>query len=327
MVGPAPPYGFGNPVLGAGLIPTPRSLVPMLRRLFQSFLRLRLPSRPVGASCRRVSASRRILLVLHPDLRSQTCWRGGLGNKRGVQGVGLPRLSAIDTGELWSNPALASRPPSTGESEPYEGPDFKEAAVEAKSGGHYFFSTGALLVFVLSGSTIAYAQSDTSGPVATPTHGSMAQASSADKSFVKAALRGGMAEIELGQLAAEKGNSSDVKNFGQKMVRDHTKLGDQMKDVAGKVGVTPPTMLSPMDKALEVKLKALSGDDFDQAYIKAMVKDHQKDLADFKKEAGTGTSAEVKNAAGQGATVVGEHLDMIQKIAQAHHMQVSGGDQ
>jgi putative membrane protein len=129
-----------------------------------------------------------------------------------------------------------------------------------------------------------------------------------------------MAEVKLGQLAADKGNSEDVKQFGQKMVQDHTKLGEQMKGVAGQIGVTPPTMLSPGDKALEAKLKMLSGDAFDKAYIQAMVKDHQTDLADFNKEASNGTSQVVKDAANDGSKVVAMHLDMIQKIAASHNV-------
>ncbi len=148
------------------------------------------------------------------------------------------------------------------------------------------------------------------------------QASAADKTFVKAALKGGNAEIELGKLATQKGASDDVKQFGQQMVDDHGRLGDQMKSVAGQIGVEPPTTLTPMDKALEVRLQALSGDDFDKAYIKAMLKDHEKDLAAFQKEANTGTSSAVKDAAAQGQQVVSAHLDMIREIAAAHNVTV-----
>ena len=143
-------------------------------------------------------------------------------------------------------------------------------------------------------------------------------ASPADKMFVKDALKGGMAEVKLGQLAADKGSSDDVKQFGQKMVEDHTKMGDQMKGVAGQIGVTPPTMVSPADKALETRLQALSGDAFDKAYIRAMVKDHRKDLMDFKKEASSGKSSAVKDAASQGSNVIAEHLKMIEDIARKH---------
>ncbi len=143
-------------------------------------------------------------------------------------------------------------------------------------------------------------------------------ASAADKMFVKKAMAGGMAEVELGQLAAQKGNSDDVKQFGQKMVDDHSKLNDQMKPVASQLGVTPPGSMPPAEKALETRLKGLSGDAFDKAYIQAMVKDHRQDLMEFKKEASTAKSSAVKDAASQGEQVVSEHLKMAEQIAKKH---------
>ena len=174
--------------------------------------------------------------------------------------------------------------------------------------------TACCSVALLSAAPAMFAQDMGSGS------GKMAMASPSDKKFVKEALGGGMAEVELGKLAAEKGSSDDVKQFGQKMVDDHTKLGDQMKEVAGKVGVTPPTMIPAKDKMLKTKLEAMSGDAFDKAYIKAMVKDHQEDEMAFKKEADSGTSPDVKSAASDGEKVVSMHLDMIKDIAKKHNV-------
>jgi putative membrane protein len=145
-------------------------------------------------------------------------------------------------------------------------------------------------------------------------------ASNDDKKFVEAALKGGMSEVDLGNLAVKKGASEDVKHFGQMMVEDHTKLGDKMKTVASEVGVTPPSMTTPSDIALKTKLEVLSGDTFDKAYISAMVKDHEEDLNDFKKEAAGATSPAVKKAAHEGELVVSRHLTMIRKIATAHNV-------
>ncbi len=139
-----------------------------------------------------------------------------------------------------------------------------------------------------------------------------------DKAFVKEALQGGMAEVQLGQLAAQKASSPDVKQFGQKMVDDHTKLGDQMGMVAQQVGVKPPKDLAKKDKQLLAKLQGLSGEEFDKAYIAAMVKDHKKDEGAFKSEAQMAQIPAVKQAAAQGAPVIASHLQMIQQIAQAH---------
>jgi putative membrane protein len=160
---------------------------------------------------------------------------------------------------------------------------------------------------------------------AASTSGTQAQANSttnaggmagADKKFVKEAMEGGMAEVKLGQMASEKGNSPDVKEFGQKMVTDHTKLNDQMKPIASQMGIQPPAELPAKDKALQTKLEGLSGDAFDKAYMSAMVKDHKKDLAEFQKEASSGKNPQVKDAAQQGAQVIQQHLQMAQDVAQ-----------
>jgi putative membrane protein len=149
-------------------------------------------------------------------------------------------------------------------------------------------------------------------------------ASDDDKHFVEAALKGGMTEVDLGKLAADKGASADVKQFGQKMVTDHTRLGQRMKTVAGQIGVTPPSMDTISGMGDEAKLKVLSGKSFDDAYISAMLKDHEDDLEAFKKEVASGTSLEVKRAALQGEAVVKEHLAMIRRIAKAHNVEDDG---
>lgn len=145
-------------------------------------------------------------------------------------------------------------------------------------------------------------------------------ASDTDKKFVTEALKGGMAEVSLGQMAAQKGASEDVKEFGQKMVTDHTRLGDRMKVVATDIGVQPPDNTTLGNTAEKTKLSMLSGKSFDDAYIKAMVKDHEDDLKAFQQEEADGTSAEVKHAAREGAAVIQQHLTLIRKIAAAHNI-------
>ena len=169
--------------------------------------------------------------------------------------------------------------------------------------------SGILACFILASgaATVAVAQNGS-------------DASMGDKHFVSEALKGGQAEVEMGQLAGQMGNSSDVKSFGRRMVTDHTNMGKQMKSVASEEGITPPNSPTMMEQVEIKKLKGLSGDAFDQEYIKAMVKDHESDLNDFKKEAQEGKSGKVKEAAKQGATVISEHLAMIRQIAQAHNI-------
>ena len=139
-----------------------------------------------------------------------------------------------------------------------------------------------------------------------------------DKAFVESALRSRMAEVELGKLAAQKGSSPDVKQFGQKMVADHSKLGDQMQQVAQQMGVHDPKGLSKKDKKLVAKLETLSGSQFDDAYIEAMVKDHKDDLSNFRAEANDTQNSTLRQVAQQDEQVIDGHLQIIEQIAKAH---------
>ncbi len=165
----------------------------------------------------------------------------------------------------------------------------------------------------MNGSMTRAQQSNTMPDGSSPQMGAMQ-----DKKFAKAALAGGMAEVELGQLAEQKSNSEDVKKFGARMVEDHTKLNDQMKPIAASLGVQPPTELMPKDKELMTKLQGLSGDAFDKVYIRAMLKDHKKDEKDFEMEASMGQNQQEKDAAKQGAQMIKEHLQLAENLAKAH---------
>jgi putative membrane protein len=167
----------------------------------------------------------------------------------------------------------------------------------------------SLLALLPSALLTTYAQTSSGTP-----------ASHADKQFVVAAIRGCMAEVELGKLAAEKGTGEDIKQFAQKMVTDHTQLGEQMKRVAHQIGVPPPSTLSPSDRALEARLKTLSADAFDRAYIQAIVKVHEDDLGEFNREIADASSFFVKDAAREGAKVIQEHLDIIRNIARNNNV-------
>jgi putative membrane protein len=153
---------------------------------------------------------------------------------------------------------------------------------------------------------------------------SASQQSMVDQAFVRKALEGGAAEVQLGQLAQQKSQSEDVKQFGQKMVQDHTQLGDQIKPIAQQLGVKEPKGPSKKDKQLMAKLEALSGPQFDEAYIQAMVKDHKQDMKDFKDAAQVTQDPNVKQVAQQGAGVISQHLQLIQQIAQSHNVDVNG---
>ena len=167
--------------------------------------------------------------------------------------------------------------------------------------------------------------------------------SASDRKFVMEAAHGGMMEVELGRLAAQKGASDDVKQFGQRMLDDHSKTNEELMQLAKTKGITLPSpgdqaMMNvahqgagkenqgPMDKhhqemmkhqKIMSKLTSLSGAEFDRAYMEIMVKDHKKDVAAFEKEAANGGDADLKRWAAEKLPTLRDHLQQARTIEAA----------
>jgi putative membrane protein len=135
-----------------------------------------------------------------------------------------------------------------------------------------------------------------------------------DQQFVNEAARGGMLEIELGQLAQKNGESSKVKSFGQQMVTDHTRLNDELGNAAKKDGFQVPAGLSTKQREEVQALSKISGKEFDSKYAQLMVKDHTDDLAAFRKAESTIEKPELKKAIGDAIPVIEHHLEMAKKL-------------
>ena len=138
--------------------------------------------------------------------------------------------------------------------------------------------------------------------------------SAADKTFVMKAAQGGMTEVQLGQLAADKGTSQDVKDFGSKMVVDHGNANDELKSIASTKNITLPDKLDVKHQAMVDKLGKTSGAEFDKDYVAEMVKGHKETDALFTKEAKSGQDADIKAFAAKTDETVKMHLSMIEGI-------------
>jgi putative membrane protein len=105
------------------------------------------------------------------------------------------------------------------------------------------------------------------------------------QAFITKAIQGNLAEAALGQLAQQKSASDGVRSFGQQLVTDHTAANQRATAVASQMGVTPPTEPDKKQKAMYDKMAKLTGDAFDRQFVKHMVDDHKKDVADYQKAA------------------------------------------
>lgn len=140
----------------------------------------------------------------------------------------------------------------------------------------------------------------------------------ADNTFVNKAAMGGMAEVEMGQLAAQHASDAKVKEFGQRMVDDHSKANDELKKIASQKSETVPTTLDPKDQAAIDRLSRLNGAQFDRAYMDQMVKDHRQDIAEFKREGQSGDDPDIKAFASKTLPTLQEHL----RLAEAAQKEV-----
>ncbi len=135
-----------------------------------------------------------------------------------------------------------------------------------------------------------------------------------DQAFVTQAAQGGMAEVELGNVANTQGTSDMVKQFGKRMADDHAKAGTALATAAAADGLTVPTTPSAKQQAMEARMKAKHGAEFDKAYAKAMVKDHRDTIAIFEHEAKSGSSAKVKAFAQETLPTLNDHLKMAEDL-------------
>jgi Predicted outer membrane protein len=152
-------------------------------------------------------------------------------------------------------------------------------------------------------------------PNATGEQAAMGNMNSADQKFVMDAALGGMMEVELGRWAAQKGTTDGVKQFGRRMVDDHSKANTELMSLASRKGITLPTALDQKHQAQITKITRMTGADFDRAYIKMMLSDHKKDVSEFEKQSTKGADADIKAFAGTTLPTLQEHLTMIQALS------------
>jgi putative membrane protein len=140
--------------------------------------------------------------------------------------------------------------------------------------------------------------------------------STSDAAFMTTAARGGLAEVQMGQLAQRNASSAAVRRFGQQMVSHHGQSNQEMMALAQRKQITPPSTMGAEQQQIYDDLAKLRGSAFDRAYARAMVQDHQEDLRLYREEAANGTDPDVKAFAARHVPVLEEHLRMAQRLPQ-----------
>ena len=154
---------------------------------------------------------------------------------------------------------------------------------------------------------------DTTRGTGTRNDGQRGQFSEKDWKFITEAARGGMAEVELGQLAKTKASNQAIRDFGDRMATDHKKANDELKQIVAKKGATLPTTLSHHENSTIEKFQKATGADFDEDYAEAMVKDHKTDVKAFEKASKDADDPDIKAFAAKYLPTLQEHLTMAEQ--------------
>ncbi len=136
-----------------------------------------------------------------------------------------------------------------------------------------------------------------------------------DKKFLRDSGMDNNFEIQASQVAAQKASDPQVKDFAQKLVTDHTQLSNDLSSMASSQGMTlSSTSLEKKDRKELDHLNKLSGKDFDQRYMKDMVRDHKEDIKSFKAESQKGTDPQLQNWASDHISALQGHLQMAENM-------------
>jgi putative membrane protein len=134
-----------------------------------------------------------------------------------------------------------------------------------------------------------------------------------EATFLQDAIQGSLAEVQMGELAQQKGSSEDVKTFGQTLVTDHSKSIEEASALAQSMSLEVPAEPKAEARQEYEKLQGLKGAEFDREFAEHMVMDHQKEIEKFEEQA-QGGSDEVARFAKQTLPVLNTHLDLAKKI-------------
>ena len=158
-----------------------------------------------------------------------------------------------------------------------------------------------------------------------------AMTSAADTEFATMAAQGGIAEVQMAQLAQQKATSKDVQKYARQMIKDHTKANNNLMKIATKKQMTLPTTPNAEQMQMMSQLQSASGAEFDRMYMQmAGIDSHQKMQGLFQTEISGGTDSDLKSFASKTLPVVQKHLRMAQEMMNegmsSGNMNMSGGN-
>jgi putative membrane protein len=136
-----------------------------------------------------------------------------------------------------------------------------------------------------------------------------------DADFLRSAALSGKEEVELGRLAAARSLREELRSFAEHMLDDHGRGNQRLAELASTKGIALPDRLDARRQAELERLSRLSGDEFDRAYAKAMISEHEADVREFQQQSATAHDVDVQAWINAMLLSLEEHREMIHQIA------------
>lgn len=137
-----------------------------------------------------------------------------------------------------------------------------------------------------------------------------------DDAFVKKAIQGGLAEVKMGELAQQRAQSPEVKDFAQHLVSEHQQANTELQQLAQSKNIKVETEIAGKHKQTMSRLEKVKPEEFDKKFMDTVVNEHKDDIKEFKKQADKGKDAEIKSWAQKTLPALEKHLQMAQQIQQ-----------
>ncbi|CAM6053782.1 unnamed protein product [Sphagnum tenellum] len=136
-----------------------------------------------------------------------------------------------------------------------------------------------------------------------------------DRKILSELSKASQEEVSLGNLAVKKATDSEVKAFGEQMVRDHTHLLSETQKLASRENIPLLPAFSKQDEAMKISLSRRSGKDFDRHYIQGMLEDHKKDIQELQSYAETTVNPEMRDLAKRALPILENHIRTAENVA------------
>jgi putative membrane protein len=179
--------------------------------------------------------------------------------------------------------------------------------------------TGALVAAMFATAPGAFAQDTTGSPWPTvrPERTVLdtgASSSVTDTSYIRQVIRSNFTEVGAGRLAESRAEDSEVKNFGERMVSEHNAMNEEWARLAQDNGMRIDVDFGLAGKQTIDQLEELEGTQFDQAYMNAMIRQHENDLATFQRLSSSAQSSDVRQLANNGLSTIQQHLMLARQV-------------